>query len=202
MLFNENIILENDSVLLRPLEKNDIRHLEGFAINEPGIWKYSLVKISNAEDLNKYILQALENRKQEKEYPFVVIDKKKNKYAGCTRFYDIQFEYKYLQLGYTWYGEDFQGTYINKNCKLLLLEFAFEKLGMERVEFRAHNENERSKRAMQNIGCIIEGVLRSHLPAIEGGRRDSVVLSILKDEWLGGVKENLMNKINLLNKSI
>ena len=67
---------------------------------------------------------------------------------------------------------------------------------MERVEFRADNRNERSKLAMQSIGCVVEGVLRNHLPKIEGGRRASIVLSILKEEWLGGVKQNLTNKIN------
>ena len=195
MLFKENIILENDFVLLRPLQEEDLQYLEHFVINESEIWKYSLIQIAKTEDLKNYILQAVENRKQEKEYPFIVFDKKKNQYAGCTRFYDIQLEYKYLQLGYTWYGKSFQGSYVNKNCKLLLLELAFEKLEMERVEFRADNRNEKSKQAMQSIGCVVEGVFRNHLPTIEGGRRGSIVLSILKDEWLGGVKEKLISKI-------
>ncbi len=196
MNFNENVILENDFVLLRPLQEDDLQYLQHFVINEPEIWKYSLVQFDKKKDLKNYINQAVENRKQEKEYPFIVYDKKKNEYAGCTRFYDIQLAYSYLQLGYTWYGKAFQGTYINKNCKLLLLEFAFEKLGMERVEFRADNRNERSKLAMQSIGCVVEGVLRNHLPTTEGGRRASIVLSILKEEWFGAVKSSLIKKLN------
>jgi len=47
---------------------------------------------------------------------------------------------------------------------------------------------------MKNIGCIEEGVLRNHAN-IENGRRTSIILSILKDEWFGGVKENLVKKI-------
>lgn len=199
MLFNDNLILENDAVLLRSLRDDDILNLEHFAIQEPEIWKYSLMQIGGVEDLKKYIQQAIEGRKQEKEVPFIVYDKQKRQYAGCTRFYDVQLNYKYLQLGYTWYGKQFQGTGLNKNCKLLLLEYAFENLGMERVEFRADNRNERSKKAMQSIGCTVEGVLRNHLPTIEGGRRDSIVLSILRNEWLDGVKENLIKKIAHLN---
>jgi N-acetyltransferase len=195
MLFNENIVLENEFVLLRPLLESDLQHLEHFVTHEVEIWKYSLVQIAKVEDLKNYIHQAVENKNQSKEYPFIVFDKQKNQYAGCTRFYDIQLAYQYLQLGYTWYGKNFQGTHVNKNCKLLLLEFAFEKLGMERVEFRADNRNERSKLAMQSIGCVVEGVLRNHLPTSEGGRRASIVLSILKEEWLGGVKENLIKKL-------
>lgn len=194
MLFNEEIILENDFVMLRPLQENDLIHLEYFVINEPEIWKYSLVQIITKDDLKKYINQAIENRNLQKEYPFIVFDKKKNEYAGSTRFYDIQLAYNTLQLGYTWYGKAFQGTYVNKNCKLLLLEFAFEKLGMERVEFRADNRNQRSKQAMQSIGCMVEGIFRNHLPTAEGGRRDSIILSILKDEW-PIVKENIQNKL-------
>lgn len=189
------VILENANVLLRPLETDDIKNLAHFARHEPEIWTYSLVQIQSEAELETYINQAVENRRLEKEYPFIVFDKMKNKYAGCTRFYDIQLAYLYLQLGYTWYGKEFQGTHVNKNCKLLLLEFAFEKLGLERVEFRADNRNERSKRAMQSIGCVVEGVLRNHLPTTEGGRRESIVLSILRNEWLEGVKEKLISKI-------
>lgn len=198
MNFKENIVLENDSVLLRPLQREDIGNLKHFVIYEPEIWKYSLMQVATVEQLEMYIHKAVEAREQEKEYTFVVFDKLRKEYAGCTRFYDIQLPYKYLQLGYTWYGKSFQGTYINKNCKLLLLEYAFEKLGMERVEFRADNRNERSKLAMKNIGCVVEGVFRNHLPTVEGGRRDSILLSIIKQEWETKVKENLIKKVNSL----
>lgn len=196
MLFNEQITLENDFVKLRPLQLEGFSLLEHFAVQEPDLWKYSLVQVTTSADLKNYISQAVENRQQEKEYPFIVFDKVKQEYAGSTRFYDIQLPFKTLQLGYTWYGKAFHGTALNKNCKLLLLECAFEKLGIDRVEFRADNRNERSKAAMQSIGCVVEGVLRNHLPTIDGGRRDSVILSILKDEWLDGVKVRLKQKLN------
>lgn len=194
-MLTSNIVLENEYVLLRPLEKNDIEHLQHFVINEPTIWQYSLVQITTVNDLNDYIVKAVDAMCQEKEYPFIVFDKKQNKYAGSTRFYDIQLPYKTLQLGYTWYGKDFRGTLVNKNCKLLLLDYAFEVLKMERVEFRADDRNERSKKAMQSIGCVVEGVLRNHLPTHDGGRRNSIVLSILKNEWQNSVKQNLIQKI-------
>jgi RimJ/RimL family protein N-acetyltransferase len=98
-------------------------------------------------------------------------------------------------LGFTWYGKEFQGTDLNKNCKFLLLEFAFETVNMQRVEFRADNENKRSIAAMKSIGCVEEGILRSNSPKTDGGRRDSIVLSILKDEWFAKVKNDLKAKI-------
>jgi len=193
--FSTDYILEDDLVQLRPLTKQDFEMLLPFALQEPEIWKYSLIPINGEEGLKTYLDFALTAREEKKEYPFVVFDKRQQKYAGSTRFYDISLNYQSLQLGFTWYGKDFQGTGLNKHCKFLLLEFAFEKMGMERVEFRANNNNKRSIAAMQSIGCKIEGVLRNHVPLPDGNRRDSIILSILKDEWFNTVKEALLNKL-------
>ncbi|MGY0038450.1 GNAT family N-acetyltransferase [Pedobacter sp. NJ-S-72] len=76
-----------------------------------------------------------------------------------------------------------------------MLKYAFEDLGMERVEFRADNSNHTSVAAMKSIGCKIEGVLRGHMPNGHGGRRDSIILSILKKEWFDTAKKNLEEKL-------
>ncbi|MCD9575720.1 GNAT family N-acetyltransferase [Flavobacterium soyae] len=194
--FTDNIVLEDDFVLLCPIQESDVENLLEISINEPETWKYSLVSAEGRENLINYIQLAIKARENQKEFPFIVFDKKSQKYAGSTRFYDINFEFKTLQLGYTWYGSAFRGTGLNKHCKFLLLQFAFETLGMERVEFRADNNNERSIAAMKSIGCKIEGVLRSNMPTRDSDvRRDSIVLSILKNEWFDEVKENLKNKL-------
>lgn len=194
--FSDTIILEDDSVLLRPLQESDADNLLEISVNEPETWKYSLVGADGKENLINYIQLAIKGRENQKEFPFIVFDKKTQKYAGSTRFYDMNLEYKSLQLGYTWYGSAFRGTGLNKHCKFLLLQFAFETLGVERVEFRADNNNERSIAAMKSIGCKVEGVLRSHMPTANSDvRRDSIVLSILQKEWFDEVKENLKCKL-------
>lgn len=195
-ILSDDLILEDDFVLLRSLQENDSEHLLPFSINEPDLWKYSLVRVNGKENLENYIQIALKAKANKTEFPFIVFDKTTGKYAGSTRFYDINLPFKTLQLGYTWYGKDFQGTKLNKHCKYLLLEFAFEKLQMERVEFRADNNNQRSINAMKSIGCKVDGVLRSNMPTFDSDvRRDSIVLSILKQEWSDGVKENLKAKL-------
>jgi RimJ/RimL family protein N-acetyltransferase len=191
---SKEYILEDDMVLLRPLVANDYEHLEHFSIAEPEIWKFSLIQAGSPDKMRHYIQLAVAAR-QHNEYPFIVWDKRTNRYAGSTRFYDIQPANKMLQLGYTWYGKEFQGTGLNKHCKYLLLSFAFEQIGMERVEFRADKDNARSIRAMQGIGCTVEGVLRSNGFKPDGNRRDSIVLSILKEEWLSDVKAALKQKL-------
>ncbi|MFD2866580.1 GNAT family N-acetyltransferase [Mucilaginibacter antarcticus] len=190
-----NYILEDDKVLLRPLQADDLQHFIPFALNEPDTWQYSLKSAAGEEAMRTYVNEAVTARQAGKEYAFIVYDKTTGQYAGCTRYYDIQPAYKTLQLGYTWYGETFRGTGLNKRCKFLLLLFAFENLGMARVEFRADNKNQRSIAAMKSIGCTVEGVLRDHFPLAAGGRRDSIVLSILKDEWHATVKHNISSKL-------
>ena len=194
--FPQNTILEDESILLRPLQETDVENLLEISLNEPETWEYSLVQANGKENLENYIQIALKARENKTEFPFIVFDKKSGKYAGSTRFYDINLAFKTLQLGYTWYGKDFRGTGLNKRCKFLLLQFAFETLGMERVEFRADNNNQRSIAAMKSIGCTVEGVLRNHMPTFGSTiRRDSIVLSILRKEWFENVKENLKNKL-------
>jgi len=193
--FNKNYCLEDDWVLLRPLTSGDAEHLLAFAINEPTLWQYSITPANGEDNLIKYIETAVNARTNQSEYPFIVFDKKTQVFAGSTRFYDIQLSNKMLQLGYTWYGKEFQGTGLNKHCKFLLLQFAFETLEMERVEFRADNRNIKSIAAMKSIGCTEEGVLRSHALLQDGHRRDSIILSILRKEWLNGIKDKLSERI-------
>jgi RimJ/RimL family protein N-acetyltransferase len=169
----------------------DLAFLEKYVLEEPDLWQFSLVAIKDQTDLEKYIIDAIASRNQKTAYSFIVLDKLTQAYVGVTRFYDIQLAFATTQLGYTWYSKKVWGTGLNQACKFLLLEFAFENIGFERVEFRADNNNKRSVAAMQKIGCTVEGVLRNHLPKPDGTRRDSIVLSILKEEWTNKVKTNL-----------
>src|SRR6185312_2457119 len=137
----EEYILEDERVLLRPLKETDLEFLLPFALGEPDTWKYSYISPHGEEGMKSYIKATLEAKAAGKEYPFIVYDKQSQSYAGSTRFYDIQPVLQTLQLGYTWYGERFRGTGLNKHCKFLLLRLAFETLNAERVEFRADARN-------------------------------------------------------------
>lgn len=192
---NNDYLLEDDFVLLRPLQEEDIQYLLPFALNEPSLWNFSLKNPAGEEGMKQYIADALKAKSEGKEYPFIVWDKALKQWAGSTRFYDILLQNQTLQLGYTWYGKAFQGTGLNKHCKYLLLSFAFEDMDMERVEFRADASNERSIAAMKSIGCTVEGILRSNVPTFTSKRRNSIILSILKEEWFSSVKERLKSKL-------
>ena len=195
MFFPQDLILENEKVLLRPLQIEDIQFFLPFALNEPDLWKYSVTSPAGKEGMEKYIRSTVDQRAAKIEYPFIIFDKTQNEYAGCSRFYNIQLANLAVEIGYTWYGKKFQRTGLNRNCKLLLLGYAFETWGMERVGFAADNRNTPSINAMKAIGCVPEGVLRSFSPSATGGRRDTIVLSILKQEWMNGGKEKLQAQI-------
>lgn len=135
--FPSNLALENERALLRPLLQDDLKYLLPFAEQEPEIWTYSASSPATNGGMEAYIEHAVRQRDLQKEYPFIIFDKTSGSYAGSSRFYDIQPGYSTTQLGYTWYGKKFQRTGLNRHCKLLMLTYAFEQWGMERVEFRA-----------------------------------------------------------------
>lgn len=197
--FSKNYILEDECILLRPLEENDCNNLLEFSLNEPDTWKYGLITAAGEANLKQYIKDAIKGRTDKHMYPFIVFDKITKQYAGSTRFYDVKNNFRTTQLGYTWYGERFRGTSLNKRCKKLLLEFAFEKMNFIRVELRADILNDRSVAAMKSIGCTVEGILRQDVPNLFGGRRTSIVLSILQDEWQATVKEKITQQIKNKN---
>lgn len=192
--FPKDLVLENERVMMRPLQREDLALLLPFAESEPEIWTYSAVSAAGAEGMARYFEHALREKDAQNEYPFIIYDKQLKSWAGSSRFYDIKLPFSTTQLGYTWYGKRFQRTGLNRHCKWLMLSYAFEDWGMERVEFRADFKNEKSIQAMKNIGCTVEGVLRSNMPT-DTGRRDSIVLSILRHEWFDHVKKNFSAKM-------
>ena len=193
--FDKDYVLEDDFVKLSPLKIEHVKDLLEIS-DEADIWTYSFVKGNGKENLQNYIQATLSGRKAGKEYPFVVFDKLQNQYAGCTRFYDIIPSLQSLRIGYTWYGKKFRGTGLNKHCKYLLFDFAFEQMNMERIGLGAYAENELSIHAMKSVGCVQEGFFRGLLPHPKGkGRMDAILFSILKDEWESEKKELLKGKL-------
>lgn len=157
--FLKEYILENKFVRLTPMKRSHINSLLEISKDE-NIWVYFLEKGNGLKNLTAYIDNTIKKRKEKKEYAFIVFDKLQNQFVGTTRFYDYSSELKTIKLGHTWYGKEFRGTGINKSCKYLLFQFAFEKLEVERVGFVAYIDNTVSVAAMKSIGCQKEGVLK------------------------------------------
>lgn len=183
MNFIENIVLENDRVRLEPLDKNHLNELLPIAIKHPDLLQYSPSPFGTPELLEENISKAITSRIDKQRYPFVIFDKLNNRFVGSTSFGNISTKDKRLEIGWTWIDRESQGTGLNKYCKHLLLSYAFEKLIMQRVEFKTDNRNNQSKKAIGKIGGTFEGILRSHTVMRNGYRRDTAYYSILKHEW-------------------
>ena len=195
--FTKDYILEDEFVKLVPLEQNHSQPLSQIS-NDPDIWRYFFEKGDDPKSLARYVKTAIANRKAGREYPFAVIDKNKDVYAGTTRFYQYSPILNTIKLGHTWYGKAFRGSGLNKRCKYLLFEFAFERIGLERIGFGSYIENVISIAAMKSVGCKKEGVLRNMFPSLDGhGRTDNLLMGILKNEWQEKVKSKLAIKISV-----
>jgi RimJ/RimL family protein N-acetyltransferase len=181
--FDEEIILENNFTILRPINKTDIYSLLPVATKDKDLLQFSPAPIYTKDLLQKYIDKAVENRLNKNRYTFIVFDKTQNAYAGSTSFLNISNPDARLEIGTTWYGKNFQGTGLNRNCKYLLMEFAFDKLDAERIEFKTDERNLASRKAIEKIGGQLEGILRQHTLMYDGFRRNTVCYSILKSEW-------------------
>src|SRR6185312_8208115 len=181
--FEKEIILENTAVLLRPLKISDFHNLVNIATTDKNLFQFFPKAVYSETLLRDYIDNAMEERKNKTRYYFIIFDKKKNTYAGSTGFLNISNADSRVEIGSTWIGKDFQRTGLNRNCKFLLLSYAFEQLGAERVELKTDERNTASRNAIEKIGGKFEGILRSHTLMHDGYRRNTVYYGILKNEW-------------------
>lgn len=126
------IILENSRVLLLPFESERKSELKRI-IFDHDIWHYMGMKIETESDFEYYVQETLESEKQGACYPFIIVDKQTNEVAGSIRFGNINQKSEKCEIGWTWYGTQFQGTGLNKAAKYEMLNFGFETLGFRRI---------------------------------------------------------------------
>ena len=180
--FTQVIILQNERVRLEPLASVHYDNLWKVAQHQQ-LWQFTSVKIDSEESFKQYFLQALDERKNGLSYPFAIFDKQENCYAGSTRFGNISLEHKRLEIGWTWYHPALQRTGLNRSCKFLLLRYGFEVLGLRRIELKTSSTNEKSRLAISKIGASQEAILRKHMVNPDGTPRDSMLFSIIDEEW-------------------
>jgi RimJ/RimL family protein N-acetyltransferase len=150
------------------------------------LWEYTKTLVVNDTfdaQFETYIQTAFDERASGGQHSFVIRQTGNNAIIGMTRYYKIEPAHKRLSIGYTWYIPEVWGQVHNKECKLLLLQYAFEELQFQRVEFEVAHQNIRSQKAVEKIGGLREGRLRKHGLHADGTVRDTFVFSIIDDEW-------------------
>lgn len=178
-----DLILETDLVLLRPLRQNDYNAFLKLTLEDEDIWDYFSKKLSDPRQLKDWIGDALKALSSGSRMPFTIIEKSTGLIAGSSSLGNISWYDKRIEIGWSWLGKAHRSRNINKHAKFSMMQYAFETLQFERVEFKTGVLNARARKGLEKVGGIEEGVLRAHSLLWNGKRRTSVFYRVLKDEW-------------------
>ena len=185
--------LKGNLVTIAPLKREHAGALlEAAADGE--LWNLWYTSIPSSKTIDAYLDQAFKDQSDGRALLFAVMDNATQKIIGSTRYCNADSLNKRVEIGYTWYAKSFQRTGINTECKYLLLTHAFETLDVIAVEFRTHWHNLPSRAAIARLGAKQDGILRNHQKSAEGIYRDTVVFSVIDQEWLT-IKKNLEFKM-------
>jgi RimJ/RimL family protein N-acetyltransferase len=178
------VTLTGRFVRLEPLTRGHAEALAKFAY-EPSLWTWMPTRALDRQGLDAWIDEALVAERNGTALPFATVLRAGNLPVGSTRFLNIAARDGRMEIGATWIGGPHQRSVVNTEAKLLMLQHAFETLGATRVELKTHSENVKSRRAIERIGAVFEGIHRKHMLHNDGSRRDTAWYSILDDEWAG-----------------
>lgn len=169
-------------VVLEPLTRDHIPALVEIGL-DPGLWRWTIARVHTPDALAAYVDTALDEQRRGQSLPFATIERSSGRVVGSTRFGSIDRQHRRVEIGWTWVAAQWQRTAVNTEAKYLMLRCAFEDMGCLRVELKTDRLNERSRTAIQRLGALEEGILRSHMITQSGRVRDTVYYSIIADEW-------------------
>ena len=185
------VVLRGRHVRLEPLSRTHAADLLR-AGSDPDIWRYMpRGPLHDRADIDRFIAEAVAEMDSGQQIPFAIVDAQSGTAIGSTRYLELRRAHRALEIGWTWIATAHQRTPVNTQCKLLLIEHAFEALGAVRVQFRTDARNVRSQTAIDRIGAHREGVLRKSMILWDGFVRDTVYFSIVDDQW-PAVKRRLL----------
>ncbi|MGK3953369.1 GNAT family N-acetyltransferase [Microbacterium sp. I2] len=180
MLLTTPVTLENAFVRLEPLAPEHEQDLAHATVGLEHVWYTS---VPRPESIRDDIAQRLAWRDEGMMNPWAVRQLDTDRVVGTTTFCNIDQPNRHVEIGHTWIGVEVQRTAVNTAAKLLLLSHAFEECDAIAVEFRTHWHNRQSRAAIARLGAKQDGVLRNHRLGPDGTLRDTVVFSILPQEW-------------------
>jgi RimJ/RimL family protein N-acetyltransferase len=177
----EPITLSGQHARLEPLSQSHVAGLTE-AVKDGELWKLWYTAVPKPESMAKEIDRRLGLQASGAMLPWTVFDAD-GQIAGMTTYMNVDAANRRVEIGSTWYAKRVQRSGLNTQCKLLLLDHAFEKLDCIAVEFRTHFFNHQSRRGIERLGAKQDGILRNHAIAPNGTLRDTVVFSIVAGEW-------------------
>ena len=181
MSWIEPVTLNGHHAILEPLSR---AHHDAMneATKDGELWKLWYTTIPEPADMMREIDRRLDLQAGNSMLPFAVLDINRC-VVGMTTYMNIDTYNKRVEIGSTWYAERVHRSALNTECKLMLLQHAFETLGCIAVEFWTLFFNRRSRRAIERLGAKLDGVLRNHQYHSDGTLRDTCVYSVIQSEW-------------------
>jgi N-acetyltransferase len=176
------VTLEGHGMRLEPLAPDHRAALQA-AVSDGRLWELWYTRVPEPREVADYIAAALAGRDAGHMLPWAVRELGTGTIIGSTRYHDIVAEIDRVEIGYTFYARRWQRTHVNTACKLLLFAHAFETLGCRVVGLRTDNFNFTSQRAIERLGAKKDGVIRHHGARRDGSVRDTVIYSVLAQEW-------------------
>lgn len=187
------ITLEGHGLRLEPLTAEYVDDLRA-AVTDGRLWELWFTRVPEPDNVSGYVTEALNGQAAGHMLPWVVRELGTDTIIGSTRYHDILPDIDRVEIGYTWYAKRWQRTHVNTSCKFLLFEHAFDRLGCQVVGLRTDNFNFTSQRAIERLGAKKDGVIRHYGARRDGSVRDTVIYSVLKQEW-PDVRRHLMLRI-------
>jgi RimJ/RimL family protein N-acetyltransferase len=204
------ITLEGRFVRLLPLTNAHVRPLLSAASGSRESFQYTWVPEPTTADITRYISAAVAAFEAGTANPFVTVRiDSPDTVVGSTRFMNLEYWADAtghpstrdfpdaVEIGATWLSHDAQRTQVNTEAKLLMLTYAFETWGVQRVVLRTDALNKKSRANIERIGAQYEGTLRHHMHSTDGdnnGLRNTATYSIIREEW-DAVKASLNSKL-------
>ena len=182
MIKVQPVTLEGHGIRLEPLQYEHEGGLAAAAADGK-LWELWVTFVPEPDQTHAYIVDALAGQEAGHMLPWAVRELSSGAIVGSTRYHDIVPEIDRVEIGHTWYAKQWQRSHVNTTCKLLLLEHAFDTLGCKVVGLRTDDFNFASQRAIEALGAKKDGVIRHHRIRRDGTVRDSVIYSILANEW-------------------
>lgn len=176
------VTLERDGIRLEPLSPAHSPEISE-AVKDGELWKLWFTSVPAPDGVPAWMEAALEGQSRGVMLPWAVRETSSGQVIGSTRYHDIVADLDRVEIGYTWYGASRQRSKVNTVCKLLLLAHAFETVGCSVVGLRTDNFNFRSQTAIEALGAKRDGVIRNYRRRRDGSIGDTVIYSILSQEW-------------------
>lgn len=169
---------------IEPVNQGHAEDLFAIFEADPDVWRHFIGPQPRTLEATRVMIEGGMNKAASgKSVSLAVVERATGRAIGSTAVYEYDAEHRSCEIGFTWLAPAFRRTSVNTECKFLLLRHLFEQCRLVRVQLKCDARNEKSQAAILRIGAKFEGRLRKHRVLHDGFIRDTMMYSVIDDEW-------------------